>query len=202
MHRLTGKEVQPVLKSQGHDVRRSDDAFHLAAIVAKQNQLIEEQRAELQALKTDLGRVKSELQDFKVKVANDSYTVAFSACLRNSADLTSDPRLKFDNVGLNIGQGYNPGTFTFVAPVSGLYMLSFKVIGATEHVRFAMMQQDGQLIAETGTAQGGNARAFVQTLQPLTSGDSVWVERMYSGLASVVGGGVDTCFYGYLLNKL
>ena len=64
------------------------------------------------------------------------------------------------------------------------------------------MMHEGVLIAETETADSDSAdRAFVQTVQQLAAGDSVWVQKFAGNANSVTGGGVDTCFFGHLLYR-
>nr|KAG5714795.1 hypothetical protein BaRGS_000283 [Batillaria attramentaria] len=119
---------------------------------------------------TDKLRRKMELHD----IANQP--IAFSSCLASSADIATGARVKFTATSINLGGGYHATTSSFVAPVSGLYVFCYKVIGGNT-LRFFMMKE-GSVIAETETADSDSLdRAFVQTLVQLTAGQSVWVEK-------------------------
>ena len=99
----------------------------------------------------------------------------------------SDVRVPFNNISVNIGNGWDPTAKAFIAPVAGVYQFSLSMgsKGAASfelHVisgwYYFLNIQDGSLRYSSGS---------VTTMVSLNSGDNVFVELNRQGTAACSG---------------
>jgi len=132
----------------------------------------------------------------------DPTEVAFYAWITTKqTDLPVGHTIKYDGVGNNYGNGYDPNTGVFTCPTTGLYHFNIYVHPTNDALAAVSLRKDGvgytHAIAEPSfTGQdivGGSARPF-----RLDKGDRVWVEviEQETSLWSSY-----TTFSGHLINR-
>ena len=109
--------------------------------------------------------------------------VAFYARIAGFTGSSSqDSPIPFNVVDLNVGNAYNPDTGEFVAPVDGLYSISFDLLAGsacgTTNFMAARMYVNGALISDSGTTYPNSAGTAV-TVQ-LSSGQAVWMALQHN----------------------
>ncbi|KAK7506725.1 hypothetical protein BaRGS_00002200 [Batillaria attramentaria] len=179
-------------------VQRSDDPDPLQTVVENQGQLISEMRAEMAAMKAKMNAMESE-------IAGHHRAVAFMVTLPSNQDLSNDPRVKFGAVSLNVGGGFHTATSSFVAPVSGLYLLILKVTsdyGPSGRYMTIGIMKGGHPIAETETNDNDDAdRSSVQVIVQLKQGESVWVQKFGGEINVIWGNSLHSTFGGFLIQE-
>ncbi|XP_071325281.1 collagen alpha-2(VIII) chain-like [Trachinotus anak] len=118
--------------------------------------LVVDQRAELNVLKTKLTSTESELQELREQLQTlrtnaESSKVAFSAALTDSGLLgpfNTDTTIVFSNVFTNIGKAYNPFTGIFTAPIKGVYYFRFTGMDyrSKVHMGMALYKNDERIM--------------------------------------------------------
>ena len=117
----------------------------------------------------------------------------------NGIALSTRSTLQFDRAITNIGNGYNPHTGVFTAPLTGAYAFSLIVMVPRAHgpLRLSIMKQGATLdrVFAPDTDNPEDQGSTLVTTQ-LAAGEQVWVQQ-YRGNA--VRGSYWTVFTGYLL---
>ena len=130
--------------------------------------------------------------------------MAFSVRFKSDTTLTGIPlvthtTLKFDYIITNIGDGYDPHTGIFTAPVGGVYSFFLTLMSVYGHPAiYLSINKDGAILDEV-FAEGmldNYDQGSTEVTTHLQAGEQVWV-RQESGNA--VRGGSWTVFTGYLL---
>ncbi|KAM6914384.1 complement C1q-like protein 2 [Lycodopsis pacificus] len=110
--------------------------------------------------------------------------VAFSAALMESGrgnvgPFTTNTPLKYKNVFSNTGNGYNPSTGIFTAPVNGTYFFQFSMfnnIGPPSNSAVALMKNGEWLVSVWDVSQSdGHDIGSNAVVIALEEGDSVYV---------------------------
>ncbi|XP_043963021.1 complement C1q-like protein 2 [Gambusia affinis] len=144
----------------------------------------------------------------KLEADNDVLTksrVAFSAALFNVDSNTwttkgpvgADETLKFEKVITNIGNGYDPATGIFTAPVTGLYYIRATGIAGPNGELQAGVKKNGEnmfAIFQKAGSQSGASNAMAMALQ---QGDRVFVQ-LWAGKSIADQGRLST-FTGFLV---
>ncbi|KAK7111960.1 complement C1q tumor necrosis factor-related protein 3-like [Littorina saxatilis] len=169
--------------------KRSDALATLQNAVIKQWQLITQMQSKIATLESRLGKDRP---------------VAFMVSVPYNQDLNVNQRVGFGTPELNVGGGFRTATDSFVAPVSGIYVLFLKVMGqiGTHYTNYMTFQlkKDNAVIAETETNDNDNSdRSSVQVIVHLTKGQSVWVVKSGGTGRTIFGGGVVSTLGGFLL---
>nr|KAG5703151.1 hypothetical protein BaRGS_027316 [Batillaria attramentaria] len=107
--------------------------------------------------------------------------------------------LKFDNVVINYGNGYNSSTGKFTAPVTGIYEMSVHFEEAQgQYVYVNLMTEAGKVsYSVAGDPNWQNSASFT-VLVFLNQGQTTWVERD-AGSRSYVLNGLRSSFSGFLV---
>nr|QBA18412.1 type 2 C1q domain-containing protein 4 isoform 1 [Littorina littorea] len=154
-------------------------------------------KAEELSLKNALIAAKSEITTLWSKVNRSSKAVGFTARLKADSDqglqFGHSATLRFDDVLLNAGDGYESHTGSFIAPVAGTYSFFLNLM-ATSHGTVAMVKNGN--VFDYVYGGDGNDQGATQVLLRLAQNDKVWV-RHHGG--NRIRGGVYTVFTGYLL---
>lgn len=139
----------------------------------------------------------------KIRTKRAAENVAFSVYLGHTTDhLAIGMTIKYDQVMLNDGNGYNKFTGVFTAPMAGVYLFSFYL---DSYLRTALrLVLDGNTISdavadsETPNQEimGGNT-----VIINVQFGQSVWVEEYNGNDGQLIGSGAYrfTTFSGVLL---
>ena len=132
-----------------------------------------------------------------------AFTARFSGDTGGSAhgvSLGDKTILRLDKVVTNIGNGYNPKTGVFTAPIAGTYSFFLTAMGTNAHGNMELaIDKQGTVLALVWV-EGTNDpydKGSSQVTTHLATGDQVWV-RHYAG-DQVVRGSWWTVFTGYLL---
>ncbi|XP_014824067.1 PREDICTED: complement C1q-like protein 2 [Poecilia mexicana] len=142
----------------------------------------------------------------KLEADNDVLTksrVAFPAALVDTDDWTTkgplgaDETLEFKRVITNIGNGYDPATGVFTAPVKGLYYIRVSGVAGPNGELHAGVKKDGvnmfAIYHKAGT-QAGASNAMVLALE---QGNRVYVQ-LWAGKSIADQGRLST-FTGFLV---
>ena len=113
--------------------------------------------------------------------------------------LVTHTTLKFDRTITNIGNGYDPLTGIFSAPVGGAYCFFLSAMSVYQHPAiYLSINKHGAVLDEVFAEGSGDNydQGSTSVTTHLGAGEQVWV-RQESGDA--VRGGTWTVFTGYLL---
>nr|KAG5690253.1 hypothetical protein BaRGS_026705 [Batillaria attramentaria] len=161
---------------------------------------------EMEDLRARDTAVKAELEQQKTAVTaqiGDLRAVAFHVQFKsddnqNGIRLGHRSTLKFDNVITNLGNGYNPLTGIFTAPVAGLYSFSLSAMttAGRNHASLAIVKQGTDLAKTWGGGRHDPEDQSTKTVPVyLDEGDQVWVAQRYG---DAVRGAWWTTFSGML----
>lgn len=136
-------------------------------------------------------------------------TVAFRTQLTKDVNNPSAGfHFVFDDVKLNIGNGYNTHHGAFVAPVSGIYFLSYRFTispGASSSLIRLVMKINGEIVSH---AMSVNENHYITdsytNINHLNAGDDVWLEVLQNNYPFVIVGdratlGPHSVFEGFLI---
>ena len=128
-------------------------------------------------------------------------SIAFSAHRTNNIDPQSQPEIiKFDQIDVNNGNGFNPSLGIFTATVGGTYFFSCHTRSSANTASAVIVKYGSDTVA---AMLFGNAGFFMSSnsfMLQLTIGDRVWME-LQTGYAINNDGYRYTSFSGFLLNQ-
>ena len=134
--------------------------------------------------------------------ASATHVAFFARLTTKTPNLAHNQDIVFDHVVTNVGNGYHGNHGLFVAPVSGLYVISATVMaylpGPTRHISHAKVVKNGQLLAILG--QHGVSvwdTSSVTIVVELQKGDDVAVQSDMQNLT--FWGDNFSTFSGFLL---
>ncbi|KAJ0006647.1 hypothetical protein NQD34_013920 [Periophthalmus magnuspinnatus] len=132
--------------------------------------------------------------------------VAFSVSLADSGELykgpCADKTLVFKReVFSNIGNGYNPNTGMFTAPVGGAYFFTFNTFGYNSHTAGAILikNNDIQISTYEGVSADGADSSSNSVLLSLAPGDTLHLQLWDNGQV-FDNANAHTTFTGFLLH--
>ncbi|XP_028400303.1 complement C1q-like protein 2 [Dendronephthya gigantea] len=108
--------------------------------------------------------------------------------------------IKFNDVSLNIGNGYNPSTGKFTAPVDGIYQISFSYLQKNGYASTVQLIKDGQVYTEVHASHKNYDQLSKTVLIQLKKSQTVWVRLSKSSGYAVYGRERYTTFAGYLIS--
>ncbi|XP_071166059.1 heavy metal-binding protein HIP-like [Mytilus edulis] len=125
----------------------------------------------------------------------------FFASLKPSQTLASIKDIvKFNDVKINIGGGYDSSTGIFTAPRSGIYIISCTIMASgSSEVQFQLNKND-QLYTNGYATKSGYAAQTINSLVDLRKGDKMYIKHR-TGASQPVYGEHFSTFSGYLLSE-
>ena len=112
--------------------------------------------------------------------------VAFSSYLSHELNhLNVGRTIKMDHTLINDGNGYNRNTGIFMVPTAGVYLLTYSIqnFHKTHHVEVELVVEGRNF--GTLVAYNYSSIASKTIITPLIAGQSVWLQTVYYGDASV-----------------
>ncbi|XP_041374225.1 complement C1q-like protein 4 [Gigantopelta aegis] len=89
--------------------------------------------------------------------------------------------LRFDNVRINLGNGYNPGSGVFRAPLSGVYQFLLQTVSKPRQFLALEILRQGVVVSEAFTYQGVDSDwgdiGFCAVILSLDIGDDVYIRN-------------------------
>ncbi|KAL8612143.1 hypothetical protein ACOMHN_021956 [Nucella lapillus] len=191
--------------------KRTDDVSigALEGLVQQQARVMQELQARqgalknrMAALETENAALKTQLAGVQGTIGKLSTSVAFT--VRFVADNAADgvaigPHsiLRFDDIIYNTGNGYDPHTGIFTAPLAGSFSFFLNHMGAGSHgdVYLSIVKNGG--IVDIAFSHHHEDQGSSQVTTHLKAGEKVWVQQ---NAGNAVRGGWYTVFTGYLLH--
>jgi hypothetical protein len=123
--------------------------------------------------------------------------VAFQATLTSGDTARAGGAIKFNDVSVNIGNGYDPRTGKFTAPVGGLYQITATYLQKNGYTSWVRMMKNNTLIGDIHANHKNYDQLTKTILVTLEKGDTFWV-KLQNG--AVFGTQRYTQFGGFLLS--
>jgi hypothetical protein len=108
--------------------------------------------------------------------------------------------VKFEDVRVNRGQGYNPSTGIFTAPRKGLYHISCLIVGNNGHVVHYQLNKNDAFYTGGYSTKGVHTASTISSLVEMKKGDRVFIKHRVSGSEQIYGEHFST-FSGYFLQE-
>ena len=108
--------------------------------------------------------------------------------------------VKFEDVRVNRGQGYNPSTGVFKAPRKGLYHIACLILGNNGHVVNYQLNKNDALYTGGYATKGVHTSSTITSLVEMKKGDRVFIKHSVSGSEQINGSHYST-FSGYFLQE-
>jgi hypothetical protein len=108
--------------------------------------------------------------------------------------------VKFEDVRINRGQGYNPSTGVFTAPRKGLYHISCLILGGNGHVVHYQLNKNNARYTAGYSTNGVHTSSTISSLMEMKKGDRVFIKHSISDSEQIKGAHYST-FSGYFLQK-
>ncbi|XP_028415484.1 complement C1q-like protein 3 [Dendronephthya gigantea] len=128
--------------------------------------------------------------------------IAFQATLTsgNIGPNYADGAIKFNDVALNIGKGYNPTTGKFTAPIAGLYQFTATYLQRYGYNSGVKLMKNNNIISEIHANHKTYDQLTKTIFVVLAKGDTFWVELRNGSTFSIYGISRSTEFGGFLLS--
>ncbi|KAK7089095.1 hypothetical protein V1264_024360 [Littorina saxatilis] len=180
------------------NIKRSDDSTldDLKNVVQQQSAVIQQQSALIQTLQIKMTGVENEIATLQQRVA---FTAHFNE--GGPINIGTTAPIPFSHVTINVGNGYNPNSGVFTAPVSGVYLFLLHVKG--DYTRKIIVEveivKSSTVLFLTGVHNELNthAQTSASVAAHVNAGERVFV-RHHSG-PTTLDKWYDTAFSGFLL---
>ncbi|KAK7102154.1 complement C1q-like protein 3 [Littorina saxatilis] len=181
------------------------DILHDAGDKALQ-EVIKQQSACIETLQTKMAAIETEMSQTKSAVQKLQKQVAFTAHFNEGGPIriSKSSPIAFSQVKLNLGNGYDPNSGVFTAPVSGLYLFHLHVKGdglVTRQTTFLkIVKAESELAIVTlhnARHQYDHARASDSVATHVEAEQEVYVQ--YEDGAPSIDKWQDTSFTGVLI---
>ncbi|XP_071174576.1 complement C1q tumor necrosis factor-related protein 3-like [Mytilus edulis] len=102
--------------------------------------------------------------------------VAFTAITTNGNALTNNP-IKYDIIVTNVGKAYSSTSGIFHAPITGIYSISFSIMGQPNNSIYGNLYHNGMQIIRIYTKGDNRHEVASQTVYlKLVKRDEVWIQ--------------------------
>jgi hypothetical protein len=108
--------------------------------------------------------------------------------------------VKFDDVKVNRGQGYDPSTGVFTAPRKGLYHVACLILGGNGHVVQYQLNKNDAAYTKGYSTKGVHTASTISSLVEMMKGDRVFIKHRASKSQQILGAHFST-FSGYFLQE-
>ena len=108
--------------------------------------------------------------------------------------------VKFEDVRVNRGQGYDPSTGVFTAPRKGLYYVSCRILGMTGRAVHYQLNKNNAFYTGVYASKGIYTSSTLSSLVEMKKGDRVFIKHMDSSSVQIHGSHYST-FSGYFLQE-
>ena len=108
--------------------------------------------------------------------------------------------IKFNDVSINVGNGYNPGTGKFTAPVDGIYLISLSYVQQNRYSSHVQLIKDGAMYSDVHANHKNYDQLSKTVLIQLKKGQNIWVRLVKGSGYAVHGRNRHTTFSGYLIS--
>ncbi|XP_028408349.1 complement C1q-like protein 2 [Dendronephthya gigantea] len=128
--------------------------------------------------------------------------VAFQATLTsgNIGPNYSLGAIRFNTVDLNTGNGYNPSTGKFTAPIAGLYQFSASYLQLNGYSSWVRVMKGNTVFSDLHANHKNYDQLSKTILVVLAKGETFWVKLEKSSTYAVNGARRYTQFGGFLLS--
>ena len=109
--------------------------------------------------------------------------------------------VKFDDVRVNRGQGYNPSTGVFTAPRKGLYHFSCMILGGYGHVVHYQLSKNDALYTAGYSTKGVHTSSTLSVVVEMKKGDRVSIKHRHTANSEKVYGAHHSTFSGYFMQE-
>ncbi|XP_060678230.1 complement C1q tumor necrosis factor-related protein 3-like [Hemiscyllium ocellatum] len=159
----------------------SGNCTGLSEITFEELLLAVSQSKQVSALSMRIADLEKKLGDLQKYVPR----VIFSAYVSDRRDPEVQKPILYDQVTVNQGQGYDPATGTFSAPVTGIYQFTYSLLGKTDSldtaIHLVVNQERVNYIHSVLKADQAQT-ASVTVILSLNVGDRVWVTLEQGGV--------------------
>ncbi|KAG9260684.1 complement C1q-like protein 3 [Astyanax mexicanus] len=160
---------------------------------------------EILALKSEILQLKDEVKTLREGHPKIAFTAALDTAGINAhiGPFSTDTTLVFKHVETNIGEGFNPETGVFTAPVNGVYFFAFNCFaGARKAMSSALYKNEQHIVSvwdqpTTGDNEDNSFNAATLLLEP---GDRVYIRLLKNSHISKLD--KHSTFSGFLIYPL
>ena len=127
---------------------------------------------------------------------------AFAASLKKHTFILKgiDDVVKFEDVKVNRGQGYNPSTGVFTAPRKGLYHFSCVIMAHSSHQVHYQLNKNNAAYIRGYSNKSGYATSTISDVIEMKKGDRVFIKHRGSNSEEITGNHHST-FSGYFMQE-
>ena len=111
-----------------------------------------------------------------------------------------DDVVKFDDVRVNRGQGYNPSTGIFTAPRKGLYHFSCMIMSHGFHEVHYQLNKNDAVYINGYSNKSGHATSTISDVVEMKKGDRVFIKHRNSKSQEITGDH-NSSFSGYFIQE-
>jgi len=135
-------------------------------------------------------------------VSDTSIKPAFVAALKKHPFILKgiNDVVKFDDVRVNRGQGYNPSTGVFTAPRKGLYHFSCVIMAHSSHEVHYQLNKNDALYIKGYSNKSGYATSTISDVVEMKKGDRVFIKHRSSNYEEITGY-YNSTFSGYFMQE-
>ena len=109
--------------------------------------------------------------------------------------------VKFEDVTVNRGQGYNPSTGVFTAPWNGLYHISCSIRAYSTSSVHYQLNKNGAAHTYGHSNSGGYISSTINAIVEMKKGDRVFIKHWNRSSTQKITGNHHSTFSGYFMQE-